>query len=195
MSTHDSIARRVTRWSTPGFLGLALLVFLLPFVSVSCDTPGGFGRATQGGTTTYSGFDLATGTAPSVDADHIRPDGEQESDSIGVQPAMTVGALLLVVGLALCFMDDRRRRFAAAAAAAAALCLLLGTFLARSAIVDRVSTTRSTPLPPGKSAGDYVGIQIGAWLAIVFALLATASQLISNRRPRNEVDHSAEHPR
>jgi len=43
----------------PSTLALALLVFLLPFLSVSCDAPGGFGRVAQGGTTSDTGVELA----------------------------------------------------------------------------------------------------------------------------------------
>jgi len=59
--------RRSGRWiSFSGFVLVAML-FLVPFVTVSCAAPGGYGRAAAGATTNYSGVDLAVGGSPSVD--------------------------------------------------------------------------------------------------------------------------------
>lgn len=53
------MCHRIARFGSPTVLGVALLLFLLPFLAVSCDVPSGYGRLTPGGTTTYSGLSLA----------------------------------------------------------------------------------------------------------------------------------------
>ncbi|MET7403709.1 Hsp70 family protein, partial [Dactylosporangium sp. NPDC005572] len=103
------------RWVSPVTLVLALVCFLLPFATVSCGLPGGYGRADTGGVTEYSGLDLAVGGAPAVAAEHIRPRGEWRDDRLEPQPAQALALLAtlaaLTAGLALA--RDRRRRGAA----------------------------------------------------------------------------------
>src|SRR5947207_3332653 len=80
------VARRASRWLSPVGFVLVALFFVLPFVSVSCDAPGGFGRAAPGGTTTYTGLTLVTGGTPEVaPTDRVRPAADRRDDRLGVQ--------------------------------------------------------------------------------------------------------------
>ena len=51
----DKRVVRIARVGSPVTYALALLLFLMPFLSVSCDAPEGYGRTTAGGTTSYTG--------------------------------------------------------------------------------------------------------------------------------------------
>ncbi len=162
---------RIARFGSPAFLGIALLVFLLPFLAVSCDVPGGYGRMTPGGTTTYSGLSLALGTPPSINEGHLRPADEQQPDELGVQLFVLLAAAGVAAALALA--AARRWWPVAGIATAAAVSLIIGELLARSSLVDRVATQAALPFPDGKSAGDYVVIGNGFWLALALTLVGT----------------------
>jgi hypothetical protein len=189
--SHVRVVTRVARGGSPVTLALALVLFVLPFLSVSCDAPGGFGRMSPGGTTTYAGLDLALGSLPSVDNDHLRPAAEQQSDDLGVQPFVALAALGILAAVVLPFVSARRRRLSALVAALSAALLLVGTLLARATLVDRVAEQATVPFPTGKSAGDYVRWGIGFW--IVFALIALGAVLgaIGARREPNRL-HTAD---
>ena len=59
----ERLARRLSPW----MLGLAVLAFVLPFVSVSCATPRGYGSGGGGLALHYSGTTLAFGGDPTVE--------------------------------------------------------------------------------------------------------------------------------
>ena len=172
---HVPAITRVARVGSPVTLALAFVLFLLPFLSVSCDAPGGYGRMSAGGTTTYTGLDLALGSSPSVDKDHLRPAAEQQSDDLGVQPLVAVAALGVLAAVVLPLVSARRRRLSALLAALSAALLVVGTLLARATLVDRVAEQMTVPFPAGKSAGDYVRWGIGFW--IVFGLIVVGAAL------------------
>ena len=169
------VITRVARVCSPVTLALAFVLFLLPFLSVSCDAPGGYGRMSPGGTTTYTGLDLAMGSSPSVDNDHLRPAAEQQSDDLGVQPLVAFAALGALAAVVLPLVSARRRRLSALLAALSAALLVVGTLVARATLVDRVAKQATVPFPTAKSAGDYVRWGIGFW--IVFALIALGAAL------------------
>jgi hypothetical protein len=173
--SHVRVITRVARVGSPVTLALAFVLFLLPFLSVSCDAPGGYGRMSPGGTTTYTGLDLAMGSLPSVDNKHLRPAAEQQSDDLGVQPLVTLAALGALAAVVLPLVSARRRRLTAPLSALSALLLVVVTLLARATLVDRVAEHATVPFPTGKSAGDYVRWGIGFW--IVFALIALGAAL------------------
>ena len=163
---------RVIHVGSPASFALALLLFLLPFLSVSCDAPGGYGRMTAGGTTSYSGLDLAIGSSPAVDDDHVRPAAEQQADNLGVQPLILVAALATLGALVV--VVARRRSIAGPALGAlAAALLVIGLVFARSSLVDRVGVQAADAFPQGKSASDYVSVDLGFWL--VTGLLVVGS--------------------
>jgi hypothetical protein len=167
--------RRVGRWFSPTVLVLAGLCFLLPFATVACDTPGGYGRAAPGGTTAYTGVDLITGGAPDVTpADKVRPAAEQREDRLPPQPVATIVVLLVVAGavMAVVAADARVRRAAAAVFATGAVILLVvNQALVESALAAQVREQLTQPLPAGKVVRDYV--KTGEGFGFSFLLLTT----------------------
>ena len=151
------VLRRAGRWFNPTTLVLAGLCFTLPFVSVACDTPGGFGKATQGGTTTYTGVDVITGDEPEVTPTaNVRPPAQWRDDRLPPQPIATIVVLLIVAGAVVTVVasDARVRRASATAfAAGAAVLLVMNQALVESALVGMVGEQVST-LPAGKTARD-----------------------------------------
>ena len=172
----SSLPRRIGRWSSPTTLVLAGLCFVLPFVTVSCDTPGGFGRAGVGATTTYNGVALAVGGTPQVaPPDRVRPLPPGVDDRLWV-PAATIVLVLIVAGVVLAVtISDRRMRRASLAALAgvAATALLVGQALAVAELTVRVGEQVTQPLPAGKSARDYVHTGPGFVLALALLLVVS----------------------
>ena len=179
--THASGTRRVARVGSPVTLALAFVLFLLPFLSVSCDAPGGYGRVGSGGTTAYTGLDLAMGSSPKVDDEHLRPVTSQRSDDLGVQPLVALAALGVLAAILLAVLPAHRYRLSALLAALSAALLAVGTLLARATLVDRVAEQATVPYPAGKSAGDYVKWGIGFWLVFVLIVLGAALGAIGAR--------------
>jgi hypothetical protein len=153
--------------SPVGFTFAGLLLSM-PFVAVSCEVPGGFGRATQSGTTTYRGVDLLTGGAPDVTADHLRPAVEQLDDRLDPQPLSIVAAVLLLVGAAVVALRDVRvRRATTALVAAVAVVFLVASQTTVSVLLRmRLKEQLTVPLPAGRRAADYVHHQSGFWLCL-----------------------------
>ncbi len=172
---------RIARIGSPATLALAFILFLLPFLSVSCDAPGGYGRTSGGGTTTYTGLDLATGSSPSVDDEHLGPAAEQQSDDLGAQPLVAGAAVLTLAAIVVPFVSAARRRLSALLAGLSAALLAVGILIARARLVDRVAEQATAPFPNGKSAGDYVKWGIGFWLVFGLMVVGGAFGLIGAR--------------
>jgi hypothetical protein len=127
----------------------------------------------RGGTTTYTGLDLAVGSSPTVDVEHLRPETEQQSDDLGVQPVIALAALGTLAAIVLPLVSARRRRLSALLAGASAALLAIGILIARSTLVDRVAEQATAPFPAGKSAGDYVKWGIGFWIVLGLMVVGT----------------------
>jgi len=185
------VLRTAGRILSPAVLLIALLFFGSGFLTVSC-TPGGYGRAAAGATTTYTGGDLATGAAPRVDK--LRPADQYEPDRLGVQPLIALAGLLLLAGvLAAVALPGRRRsrdRDLATIAGAAAVCLVIGETLARSAAIDRLAGQLPHPLPPNRQVSDYIHVGGAFWASLGLTLLAllghTSAAVRSRRRSRSD---------
>lgn len=181
------MTRHLARWLTPTGFVLAGLCFALPFVTVSCDAPGGYGRSAPGGTTTYTGFDLVTGDEPAVDPEHVRPAAEQREDRLDPQPLAIAALLLIAAGAVTAAVRDARlrRATAAALAAGAAVFLVANQGTAEAIIAERLQAQLTTPLPAGKEAADYVqtnpGFLAGALLLGVLAVGNLVARLTRRR--------------
>ncbi|MCI0686475.1 MAG: hypothetical protein L0Y54_04445 [Sporichthyaceae bacterium] len=162
----------MARGLTPAGFVLVGLCFLLPFAAVSCDAPGGFGRSAPGGTTSYTGFDLATGGEPEVTADRVRPPEQRQDDRL--PPQVLAGTVLGLsgAGLALAAIRDRRVRRASVAvvAALAAVAHLANQYRVAALLAAQVRDQLTVPMPAGKSAEDFV--QTGSGFGAVLLLLA-----------------------
>jgi hypothetical protein len=149
---------------------LALICFLLPFATVSCALPEGYGHAKPGATTEYSGVVLAIGASPPVKPEFQRPPEQWEPDRLAPQPLLLTALMLVLTALAAAVVlararARRRRAFVAVLAGLAALFLLAG----QAVVVDHLAAAvaAQSTLPAGKTAKDFVGTGIGFWLALV----------------------------
>jgi hypothetical protein len=180
---------------SPTGLVLAGLCFSLSFITVACDTPGGFGRAAPGGSTTYTGFNLALGTQPSVTADKLRPvPAGEPSDDLPPQPAAAVVLVLVVAatGFAIRSTEPRVRRGSVAVlAGVAATALLVNQALVQAEVTLRVSDhlTRwvqaGHAIPAGKVARSFIHTGQGFGLCLLLLLLVAVVNGIGWWRARS----------
>jgi hypothetical protein len=158
---------KATRGASPILLVLAALCFLLPFVGVSCNSTAlqGLAGSLPSGTTgsgqtssclstisntdlySYSGLNLATGSAPSTAT--IPPScstttggtsSTSETPTVGVQPLLIAALVLIVVGiLATVLRSPMRYAVALAAALVAAILVIANNSAAHNAVSDRIT--------------------------------------------------------
>jgi hypothetical protein len=164
---------------------VALLLFLLPWVTVSC-SPRGLGpaAAAPAAATTdagdmilvrATGLQLATGRATPAQSDRPRP-GAPPNPFSSPDPPIAGGALLILLSLAASFVSGRRGSLAAAAGCALAAIALAYAVLARIPAEVHASFAGS-PLPPTEFAQMiHVRTEIGFWLT----LLALAAAMVLN---------------
>lgn len=193
--TPATVLRAVWRRASAGWLLLAALCFLMPFVTVSCDVPGGFGTQRPGGSTTYRGVDLVTGGDPQTTAEHARPPAERRSARLGVQPFAVVALALTVTALAaslLLRLGRARRIWVAATATAAALALVLGQLTVRSRLAAMVAEEAGDQLPPDRRAIDFVHNGDGFWVVTgLLVAVATVSAALAMREGATRNHRSA----
>lgn len=177
---------RRRRWLSPVTLVLALLCFVLPFATVSCGLPDGYGHAKPGGTTAYNGLDLALGGAPDVPDDQKLPASNWRPDRLNPQPLYVIGLLLVGAGLvaaAVLKRDRRRRAMLAGLGGLAAVSLVTGQALVVDQLAARIR--QQSAIPAGKVARDFVGTGPGFWLTVVLLALLVAGNLFALRRRRH----------
>ncbi|MFD0555595.1 hypothetical protein FB566_0802 [Stackebrandtia endophytica] len=180
------------RWLRSGLLGLGLVFFGLPFTLVSCETPGGFGHTRQGGTTEWTGYDLATGSEPN--RSNLRPPGEFLTDVVPAQPLMAAALALLIIAVVCSLAMSRpqaRRCVSAALAGVTAAVLTAATLLARFEVIELVTDQLSDrTLPDGRTPESYVSIGGGytlTMLTLATVLVADLYWWLRHRRTRRGV--------
>lgn len=181
----ERAVRRVaaSRLLTPSGLALALICFLFGFLAVSCDTPGGYGRTGQGGSTTYTGLDLAAGTPPTIDQGHVRPDLAGRGDDLGWHPAILLAALVIAVAMVAGAGRFRLRRHVVVGSTSAAIVLLVaGEITAHERLVDQVAAQVQRPLPAGAAPADYVTVGSGFTGAVVLTATVLACYVLAYLR-------------
>jgi hypothetical protein len=163
---------------SPAGFALALLCFPLPFVAVSCDTGAGSFEVT------YSGLDLATGSAPSVSATGgLAQTGGGPIDA-GSAPDPDVHllgiltAVLLLAGIGTVLIRPvRARMLSTAALAGSAGALLVSTELvAMSQLRPPVRNVIESQFPDTTVGIDAaldgaISTRIGFWLALSALIL------------------------
>jgi len=167
---------RRSRWLRPSMFLAVLIFFAFPFLTVGC-LPANFGHVSAGGTTAYTGYDLALGLAPSRAKDHLLPTGQRSADLLGVHPLLIIAVVLVLAGLAAGIwiqVVSVRRVASAAAAGLAALFVPVGAGLARSSLIGLVEgQTATVNLGEGKSAASFVSYDKGYLLSLT-ALVVVA---------------------
>ena len=187
--------RNAGRFVNPTTLILAGLCFVLPFVSVGCDTPGGYAGTSPGGTTTYNGVALIVGGEPEVTSGKERPVPPGEDDRLPPQPAAAAVLLLIVAatGFAIRSREPRTRRASVGSlAAVGATAVLVNQALVEAELTLRVSDhlTRlaqtGVALDPAKTARDYVQTGQGFLLCLLLLTLVAVVNGIGwwRSRPR-----------
>ncbi|MEV0607229.1 Hsp70 family protein [Polymorphospora rubra] len=180
-------------WGRPLLLAAVLICFGLPFATVSCGLPGGYGRADAGGTTTYRGSTLITGTAPEVSAGDLAAPADRRPDRLPPQLPLLAAALAVVAALGFA-VRFRTRPVAPAAATsgptpagrlrpglpgwlclAAAVLLVAGELLLLRQLTARVRDLGT--VPADRAAGDYVDVGAGFWLALALLVVVVAADL------------------
>jgi len=158
-----------------GFI-IAGLMMILPFISVSCDVPGGYGRAAPGGTTKYNGVALIVGGEPEVDP----PDKLREGDSARLppQPLAILTLLFLIAGVVITLrINDTlvRRAIVALLSGVTGICLVANQITVQSQLHERV-------------APRYVHNQPGFWLCLAVLVIVMFANAIGWLRsaPRSD---------
>jgi hypothetical protein len=180
----------VVRWASSGIIGLALACFLLlPFVSVSCAAPRGFGSGGGGVTTSYTGVTLATGGEPRVSPANRPLDPAASTAEDHVQPQLLVagGLVLVIAAFIFGFTANYRRRNVTVGALAilAALSTLVGTLRFRAHLNDamasklaRVSPDALANFAAKHGRDSLVQVTNTVWLVAVLLLLAAGINLV-----------------
>ena len=186
----------LSRLLSPAGFVLAGLLFLFPFVGVSCSSPelGAMDAS-------YTGFDLVVDGDPEFDvesqvADQVASPG-LEAPTPGV-PFLAGAVLVLVVLGAGCALPARpvvRYAAAGAAAALAAVLLVITGMAARSGLIDSIADgarvlQETTPQDLDPVTGEdflaeAVGTRAGFWLLLAVLIVLTAGNLFAARRSRS----------
>ncbi len=187
----------IDRLLTPAGFGLVLLLFLLPFVTMSCSAngPASPEAPSFGFDATFTGVDLLVGGSPdlqeSVDGNpRSEPAGDDEAqaeeaafdDNYGKyyppQPLVVLAAAAIFAGMimALLLPAGRRAWPSVAAAVAGAVLLAIEIFvvapsLARDAVTDVLGDLSSPDVSQAVGQLDYgTTPAIGFWTVIVILL-------------------------
>lgn len=180
------------RLLSPAGFGLVLLLFLLPFVTVSCGSSDAQSPFTVD--YTFTGLDLVTGgppeisgTVPGDDGSPMTVDGASEDDGFAetvgrpIQPLAVVAALGLLAGLIGGFvLPITLRGRVTGAIALAVVALLVVEVLA--IVPGRAAEELAKTLPePGLVT--HTRPAIGFYLAIAVLLALLLREFISARQP------------
>lgn len=187
LSLSERIARRISPWA----LVIALVVFLLPFATVSCATPGGQGSVGAGVTAKYSGITLAVGGDPALQAVEGRPTPGPPTadDRVPMQPLFALALGLTAVALVIAIRGRQRRALGVAAfAAAAGASAAVGMAIVDRWLTDRIVATlarQSSPRLATTDPASYVNADLGFFLLVLllFGTLAMNTLALIRSRP------------
>ncbi len=186
---HPSRFRVWLRRLRSGLLISALLAFFLPFASVSCGTPAGYGSAGGGVTANYTAYTLATGGQPDLDPfDRQRPkvatDGE---DHVASQP-LALAALALTVAALVFSLSSRRTgpRWVAALSMLAASTVALEFLIFRAVWSARIGAKLDRLVSDAQAsqhtdASGFVVPAIGLYVLVLLLLSSAGVALVSWR--------------
>lgn len=155
---------------SPALFAAIVICFLLPFVTVACDSAGSPRQVL----TTMSGLEVVAGKS----VDMSQYGSSTKPGHIDGEPWALVALLAAVIGIGIAFLPGRTGALGGAAAGAVAF---VGLLLAKVSIDNRIanpanltSTANGTTstIPTGmRIVTDY---QIGYWLALVLSAAAVA---------------------
>lgn len=164
---------------SPGGFLLVLICFALPFLTVSCEYPGG------AITLDYTGGDLLVGGGP--DTTGVPPIGSRSDDlDAQTQPLAILAFLACLVGLGIGLLTGQGPGRAAAglsSATAAGLLLILNQVKIVGEVEDRIEVPGGFPRGAG---AQMVETRYGFWLALTLLGLVVAwhgYELVSRTGP------------
>lgn len=186
----------VSRLLSPAGFVLAGLLFLFPFVGVSCST-----QELGALEAHYTGFDLVTDGEAEFDvespvADQVAAPGS-EAPTPGVPLLAGAVLVMVLVGAGAALATRPAVRFAAAsgAAALAAVLLVITELAAQSGLVDSIADSArilqgSVPQNLDPVIGEdflagIVGTRAGFWVLLAALVLLAAGNLFAARRYRS----------
>jgi hypothetical protein len=157
----------IGRLLSPAGFGLVLLLFLLPFLAVSC----GSGQETAVGT--FTGIDMVVGGEPDLVVPAMNDEEAQEAqqaivamfhDQIDAEPLAILAALVMLLAMAAALVRERMARHALSVGMA-----VLATALLAAAVVRATSrieeALRNIAEQPETAAFD-VSLRYGFWLCV-----------------------------
>jgi hypothetical protein len=162
-----------------GLLGLALLAFLLPFATVGCGAPRGYGSIGEGVTAEYRGATLALGGAPELRG----PDGSPASTSALTaedlsppQPLVTLALAMTIASFVRSLTGARRRAaWVAGLAAGAAALTAVAQLEFNRAWTGKIVAKLQAVQPAALANADpnlFVSTGIGFWVLLLLLGLA-----------------------
>ncbi len=176
----------LSRLLSPAGFGLTLLLFLLPFVSSSCDTAEGPVHAT------FTGVDMLVGGEPDITGPlPLSAEDEQMLFSlinvaVDTEPWAVIAAIVIFVGMVWGVVRERLARYAGATGLAVlAIALLVAAELNSISKLKDVRSTRIADLAGGQLTGPTQP-RIGFWLAVAtLAVLAAGNAIALGRAWRD----------
>ena len=189
----DTLSRVLSRLLSPAGFVLVILLFLLPFVGISCSAPEVGSMEAD-----VSGFDLVTNDDPDFETDSPVADmvaiDSAEMPTTGVS-VLAAGVLVLVVAGAGCALvaRPRVRLLVAGGVAVLAAALLVVTQLlaeenlATSAlesaeVIQQGAAQDLSPVANELYLADAINSRIGFWLALGMLVVVAAGNLFALAR-------------
>jgi hypothetical protein len=180
------------QWMRSAWFLALFLALALPFVAVK-DVPGGFGRVDEGGTTTYSAFDVGAGREPGISGADEVPAGERRADTLPAQPLVLLAVLGVIGGAAASMtINDRRQRHLVSAVLSVGTVAVLaaGQWVGQLRLTDLVTEQMSAngANPGDRATGDFVTSGYGFWVLVVGLVVVAAADLALLWRDDRRVD-------
>jgi hypothetical protein len=168
----------VGRLLSPAGFGLVLLMFLLPFLSVSCEAEG----AEFVGT--FTGIDMVVGGEPDLIAPGTDEDAQEAQktlvtifhDHLDLEPLALLAGLVILGGMAGALIRERLARHATGAGLAVLGAALL--VAAQLRVAGRVRDAIQSVLGP-ESPEPHVTSRFGFWMAVAVLVALTAGHLVA----------------
>ncbi len=181
------------RLLSPAGFGLVPLMFLLPFLTVSC------GEADKI-KSTFTGIDLVVGGSPDIVGPGVDAEVEKElialfSDHFDLEPLMLLATLAVLAGMIAGLIRERLARHGVGTGLAVlAGALIVSAIMRAPARVDAALSALDTTRTPSVPASG-VETRYGFWLALgLLALLAAGHAVVLARAWRTPAPSGAADP-
>jgi hypothetical protein len=157
----------IGRLLSPAGFGLVLLLFLLPFLAVSC------GSGEEKAVGTFTGIDMVVGGEPDLVVPAMTDEDAQQAqqavvaqfhDDIDAQPLAILAALVVLLAMAAALVPERLARHAVSAGLAALAAALLSGAVVRA--TSRIEETLRAIVEEPDTAAFEVSLRYGFWVCV-----------------------------